>query len=130
MRSFRLDPDSVAEFFDSWPALFIGALLAAISVYLGISHLWGRVSAVLILGLYGGYLLRGVATDKLREKYAGARCIWLLSAGMTTTMVGVATRMAFPQTQGASFDLAWLGVAFFTILAFVVINRKNPNVMK
>jgi len=130
VKSFRLDPDSVTEFFDSWPALVTGALLVCLSAYLGITHLWGWIFAVLICGIYGGYLLRGVTTRRFQEKYPGARWMWLLTVGMTTPTVGVATRMAFPQTQGTAFDLAWLGVSFFSILAFVVINRKNVHVVR
>ena len=129
-RSFRLDPDSVTEFLDSWPALLIGALVACLSVYLGMTHLWGRIFAVFLFGTYGGFLLRGVAGERLREQYPGARWVWLLSVGFTTLVVGVATGMAFPETRGSAFDRAWLGVAFFSILAFVLANRKNKNVVR
>jgi hypothetical protein len=130
MRSFRLDPDSIAAFLDSWPALVIGFLLLCLSTYLGIAHLWGPVCAVVLCGTYGGFLLRGIATQRLREQYPGARWVWLLSVGFTTLMVGVATRMAFPLTQAWPFDLAWLGVSFFSILAFVLANRKDKNVVR
>lgn len=130
MRSFRLDPDSVAGFLGSWSALVAGAVLACLTVYLGITHLWGRVCAMLVCGIYGGCLLRGVAAHRLREQYPAARRVWLLSVGLTTLVVGVATRMAFPQTQGTAFDLSWLGASFLTILVFVVANRKDKDVIR
>ena len=129
MKSFRLDSDSVAEFFDSWRALLAGALLACISIYLGITHLWGPVCALLIFGIYGGYLLRGVLAQQFREKYPGARWIGLLTVGFSTATIGVTTRMAFPDRIGPVFDLAWLGVSFFSILAFVIANRRNLHVV-
>jgi hypothetical protein len=130
MRSFRLDRDSIAEVLDSWPALVVGILLASLFAYLGIMHLWGRVCAVLLSGTYGGFLLRGVVGRRLREQYPGARWIWLLSVASATLVVGVAARMAFPQIQATAFDSAWLGVSLFSILAFILINRKDKNVVR
>ena len=49
---------------------------------------------------------------------------------MATLTLGVAARMAFPQVQGPSFDLAWLGVSFGSILAFVVANRHDDDVVR
>ena len=128
LNSFRLDPKSVADFFDSWPAVIVAVVLGGGFAYLGIAHLWGRITAIMILGIYGGYVLRGTAADRLREKYPGARWIWLLAAGMTTAALGVASRMAFPAIQGTAFNLAWIGVSFVTILVFIVANRNNPAV--
>ena len=130
MRSFRLDSDSVVEFLDAWPAFVIGAIMVCLTFYLGISHLAVRVIGVLLCGACGGYMLRGVTAQRLREKYPEARWTWLLSVGLTTLGVGVGTRMAFPQTQGAAFDLSWLGVSFFSILVFVLANRKDKNVIR
>ncbi len=130
MRSFRLDTDSVVDFLDSWPAVVIGILLASLSAWLGITHLWGRAVAVLLCAMYGGFLVRGVASQRLREQYPGARWVWLLAAGLTTIAVGVAARMAFQTIQSSTFDLAWLGASFFLILAFVLANRKDKNVVR
>jgi hypothetical protein len=130
MRSFRLDSDSVAHFLDSWPSLVIGALLAGVCVYVGINQPWGRVAAVLLCGVYGGYLLRGVTSKRLRRRYPNASYLWLLSAGMATMTLGVATRMAFPDVQGTTFDLAWIGVSFVSILAFVLANRGDEDVVR
>jgi hypothetical protein len=130
MRSFRLDGESVNHFLESWPTLLVAALLAGLFVYVGLAHLWGVVAGVLLGGVYGGYLLRGFASKRLRERYPNARWHGLLSIGMATLTLGVATRMAFPQVQGPSFDLAWLGVSFCSILAFVVANRHDDDVVR
>jgi len=130
MKSFRLDRDSVAEFLDSWPTLLIGGLLVGALVYIGFRHPWGWVAGLLLCGVYGVCALRGVVSDRLRKRYPNARFHWLLSIGMATATIGVFTRMAFRQVQGSSFDLAWLGASFCSILAFVVANRKDEDVVR
>ena len=130
MKSFRLDTDSVVDFLDAWPAVVIGILLASLSAWLGITHLWGRAVAVLLCAIYGGFLVRGVFCQRLREQYPGARWVWLLAAGLTTIAVGLAVRMALPTFQSPAFDLACLGDSFFLILAFVLANRKDKNVVR
>ena len=130
MKSFRLDRDSVASFLDSWPALVFGGLVVGACVYVGMTHPWGRVAGVLLCGLYGGYALRGVAAGRLRKRYPNARWIGLLSIGTATLLIGVFTRMAFREVEGSSFDLAWLGVSFGSILTFVIANRHDPDVIR
>jgi hypothetical protein len=130
MRSFRLDADSVTELLDSWPAFIIAPLLFFLFAYLGITHLWGRVCAVLICGIFGGFMLRGVIARQFREQYPGARWLWLLTVGQTSAVVGVATMLAFPDRHSIPFDLCWLGISFFSILLFVLINRKNREVVR
>ena len=130
MRSFRLDPDSVAELRDSWPVLVLGGLLACLFAHLGRPHLGRPIVGVLIGGLYLGYLLRGQVGRRLQQSYPGARFVWLLSGGMATLVLGFAARMVFPQIQGKPFDLAWLGVSFFSILGFVLLNWTNPSVIR
>ena len=106
MKSFRLDPDSISKFFETWPALVIGLLLAGLFAYFGLVHVWARILALLFVGIFSGDLVRGVFARRLREKYPGARRYWLLLVGMTTLLVGVIGRMAFPTIQGTEFDLA------------------------
>jgi hypothetical protein len=129
MKSFRLDGDLVAEFLDSWPTLLIGGLLVGALVYVGFKQPWAWVAGMLLCGVYGGYELRGVASGQLRKRYPNARFHWLLSIGMATLTIGAATREAFRQVQGTGFDLAWLGVSFCSILAFVVANRQDEDVI-
>jgi hypothetical protein len=130
MRSFRLDPESVTEFFQAWPALLMGGLLAGVSVYLGLVHHWGPVCGIFMGGTCGVYLIRGVTARRLKETYPGARSIWLLTAGITAAVFGAATMLALPRRLGPGFDLAWLGISFFSILGFVIVNRKNADVIR
>ena len=130
MRSFRLDIVSVTKLLDSWPAFVIAPLLVGLFAYLGITHLWGRVCAVLMCGFFCGYLFRGLTAQRFRERYPDARWIWLLTIGQTSLVVGVATILAFPNRLRTLFDVAWLAMSFLSILLFVVINRRNPNVFR
>ena len=130
MKSFRLDRDSVVEFLDSWPALLVGGLVTGGLSYVGMSQPWGRVLGLLLCGVYGGFALRAVAAGRVRRRYPNARWHWLLSVGLATATFGVLTRMAFREVEGSSFDLAWLGVSFGTILAFVIANRHDPDVVR
>jgi hypothetical protein len=130
MRSFRLDAASVGRFLDAWPTWVVGAAVAGALVYLGREQTWGPIAGVLLCGVSGGYLLRGAASARRRDRYPNARSHVLLSVGMATLTLGVATRMAFPAVQGSAFDLAWLGVSFASILAFVVANRHDEDVVR
>jgi hypothetical protein len=130
MRSLRLDADSVTELSDSWPAFIIAPLLALLFAYLGSTHLWGRFCAVLICGIFGGFLLRGVVARRFRAQYPGARWLWLLTVGQTSVVVGVATMLVFPDRRSIPFDPCWLGISFFSILLFVLVNRKNREVVR
>ena len=107
-----------------------GGILGAGLVYFGREQTWGPIAGVLLCGVYGGYALRGAASARLRERYPNARFHALLSIGMATLTLGIATRMAFPAVQGSAFDLAWLGVSFASILAFVVANRHDEDVVR
>jgi hypothetical protein len=108
----------------------MGGLLAGFSVYLGLVHLWGPICGILIGGTCGAYLIRGVTARRLQESYPSARSIWLLTAGITTAVFGAATMMALPRSLGTGFDLAWLGISFFSILGFVLVNRNNADVIR
>jgi hypothetical protein len=126
MRSFRLDPDSVTDFLRSWPVLLLGGLIAAMVVFLGSAYWWTRILLPVLMGVCVGPRL---FVGRIREQYPNARHVWLLSIGMMTALVGVVARMAFPAWQGSKFDLTWLGVTFFTILAFVLLNRGDHDVV-
>jgi len=130
MKSFRLDRDSVVCFLDSWPVLLVGGLVTCGLFSVGMSQSWGRLVGLLFCGIYGGFALRGFAAERLRRQYPNARWHTLLSIGMMTATLGVLTRMVFREVQGSSFDLAWLGVSFVTILAFVIANRHDPDVVR
>ena len=108
----------------------IAPLLVCLFAYLGITHVWGRVCAVVMCGIFGGYMLRDVKACRFSEHYPGARWIWLLTVARTSLVVGVATMMAFPNRLGMPFDVAWLAMSFFSILLFVLINRKNRSIVR
>lgn len=126
MKSFRLDHDSVTEFLQSWPVFIAGGLIGSTVVVIGRDQWWSR----LFIPLLGVCLGPRLFVGRMRERYPTARHLWLLSIGTMTALLGVVLRMAFRAWQGTAFDLTWLGVSFFTILAFVVLNRGNKDVIK
>ncbi len=125
MKSFRLDLDSVQEVVEGWPVFLVSIVLGTATAWFATNYLGARILTPLLFGIALGPRLIGA----LRQKYPTAKQLWLLSIGMATVLVGVTARMAFPSWQGAGFDLSWLGVAFFSILAFVLVNRGNKDVV-
>ena len=125
MKSFRLD----SEVIDSWPAILFAIGVSAALVYLGWFDAVWRATLILFGAFYFGYAARGYAASRLRAKYPNATHIWLVSIGLTSVILGVVTRMLFPSLQGGLTDYVWISVSFFTILLFVVINRRDPDVL-
>lgn len=130
MKSFRLDRESVGDFIQSWPIILIALALTGLLAYLGWLDAAWRVCLVLFAGAYFGYVLRGMLSQNLREHYPNARWIGLLSVGLVVATFGGTVRMAFPATQGGLVDIVWLSMSFVCILAFVVINRRDPDVLR
>ena len=130
MKSFRLDRESVADFIESWPVIFASVALCVWLGYLGWFDAVWRVSLVLFAGAYFGYVIRGRLLQNLRSQYPNARWIGLLSIGFVVATLGVVARMAFPATQGGLLDIVWLSLSFVCILIFVVINRRDPDVLR
>jgi len=127
MRTFRLDPDSVRDFVTSWPLVLACTAVGSAIAMLATTHHWGRI---LIPVLFGIALGPRLVDGQLREKYPTAKHLWLLSIGLMTSLIGIIARMAFPGWQGTGFDLTWLGTAFFSILAFVLVNHRNKDVVQ
>lgn len=125
MKSFRLDPDSVQEAIAGWPVFLLAIILGTATAWFATTYQWSRILTPLLFGIALGPRFVG----GLRQKYPTANQLWLLSIGMATALVGVTARMVFPSWQGAEFDLPWIGVAFVSILAFVVVNRGDKNVV-
>ena len=125
MKSFRLDLASVEELIEGWPVLVISVVGGALAGWLQATYAWARVLIPLFFGLAIGPRIAG----RLRQKYPTAKQLWLLSVGVATSLVGVTARMAFPAWQGGGFDLVWVGAAFVFILAFVLVNRANKEVV-
>ncbi|MFN5392268.1 MAG: hypothetical protein ACK5EO_00085 [Planctomycetota bacterium] len=130
MKSFRLDTDSINDAIESWPALLAALTVNAGLAYMGWFDAAWRGVLIIFGAVFFGYSLRGVLTHKLRSKYPKATCIWLISIGMTSVAIGVFARMLLPSLQGALTDYVWIVVSFTTILAFVVINRHDPDVLR
>lgn len=130
MRSFRLDHRSIQTFIDRWPVLLVAAAISGWLLYAGWFHAIWRAPLIVFTALYFGYTLRGLLTSKLRAKYPKAAHLWLLSIGMTSVMLGVLARIAMPALQGGFADYSWLMISFSTIFAFVIINRRDPDVLK
>lgn len=130
MKSFRLDTDSVKDAIESWPALLVAAVICAFLTYLGWFNAVWRGVLVAFGAAYFGCVLRGVFAKNLRSKYPNSSCLWLLSIGFCSATIGVITRMLFPSLQGGLPDYVWIAISFTTILAFVVVNRRDPDVLK
>lgn len=128
MKSFRIDRDSVDTFLASWPIFIAAIALAACIVWFGWVHWWWRVTAVTVAGLYIVYVMRGHLAALIHKKYPHAKAPLLLSIGFVAMTLGLLVRMTFPKLQGGWLDLTWIAVAFCSILAFVVINRGDPDV--
>src|SRR5688572_25315925 len=130
MKSFRLDRESVNGFVESWPIIFIAVAVTCLFGYFGWLDAFWRVCFVLFAGAYFGYVFRGMLTQNLSERYPNARSIGLVSVGLVAAALGVFVRMTFPDTQGGVVDIVWLSLSFVCILTFVVINRRDPDVLR
>lgn len=130
MKSFRLDTDSINDTIKSWPALLAALVISSGLAYMGWFDAAWRGALIVFGAVFFGYYLRGRFTHRLRSKYPNATCLWLISIGMTSVALGVFARMLLPSLQGGLADYVWIVVSFTTILAFVVINRHDPDVLR
>ena len=130
MKSFRLDSESVRDVVDGWPTLVAGTAIFVLLAYFGWRDAVWRSAFVVFGAIYIGYVLRNGLTNILRSKYPDAEKIWLLSIGFSAIAFGIGTRIVYPSIVGGMTDKVWLAISFSTILAFVVLNRHNPEVLK
>jgi hypothetical protein len=130
MKSFRLDRNSVSELLATWPAALLAIALLTGLAYVGWFHVVARILFIGLGALYWGFVFRGRLHDSLRQKYPHAQALLLLAIALVTLTLGVVVRMTFPAVQGGVFDLVWLSTAFCFILAFVVVNRRDRDVVK
>lgn len=124
----KLQPIDGQPFFGKRSLLAVA--LCGFFAYLGWFDATWRASLIAFGAIYFGYAFRGSLTQNLRTKYPNASCISLLSIGLCATMFGVLARMTFPSLQNAFIDYVWLSIFFTTILAFVIINRRDPDVLQ
>jgi hypothetical protein len=130
MKSFHLDRASVAAFLESWPIVLGCVAITGVLAWIGWSEPVWRVSLVLFAGVYFGYVLRGRLHHSVADCYPHARLRALLSIGLSVATGGVLCRMAFPAIQGSMLDIIWLAVSFFCVLIFVLVNRRDPDVVE
>lgn len=125
MKSFRFEPVSIEQLIESWPVLVISVAGGALFGFLQVTYAWARV----LVPVFLGFALVPLSARRLRQKYPTAKQLWLLSSGAGICLVGVVTRTALPARQGGRFDLFWIGTSFVFILAFVLANRGNKEVV-
>jgi hypothetical protein len=130
VKSFRLDTDSIKDAIESWPAILTALAISAPLLHVGWFDATWRGILIAFAAVYFGYALRGTLTKNIRSKYPNATCIWLVSIGLSSAAFGVIARMLMPSLQGGIADYLWIILSFTTILAFVVINRRDPDVLK
>lgn len=130
MKAFRLDIDSIDDLIKSWPALLAALVISIGLAYVGWSDAAWRGVLIVFAAVYFGYSLQSMFAHKLRSKYPNAKCTWLVSIGMMSVVLGMFARMLLPSLQGGVTDYVWIVVSFTTILAFVVINRHDPDVLR
>jgi hypothetical protein len=130
VKSFRLDSDSIDDAIQSLPAMIAAVTVCGILAYFGWFDATWRAVLIVFGAIYFGYVFRGSLTQSLRSKYPNASYIGLLSIGLCAVTFGVLARMVFPTLQGGYLDYVWLSISFTTILTFVVMNRRDPDVLK
>lgn len=124
-KSFRLDRESFQE---------LPAVVAALAIF-GVLYYFDVFSAsltpVLIISgvLLVGYLVAGGLHKQLQSRYPNAAHTWLLVIGFAALSVGVAARMLLPSLQGGWLDYLGLAISFITILTFILINRRDSDVV-
>jgi hypothetical protein len=76
------------------------------------------------------YLCRGHVCRSLRTKYPNARWIGLLAVGFAIAAFGFLARFVVPHADERAFTLAFILPAGACIATFVIINRKDPDVIR
>ncbi|MCG6156519.1 hypothetical protein [Rubinisphaera margarita] len=126
MKSFQLDPDSLDEVVKGWPVLVVALLLGSVIASFTQFHPWARILIPSALGLVLGIRM----IPQLWRNHPTARHIWLLAIGMIACLVEAVLNIAFPRGLDGDFHFVWLVIAFVSLLAFAVVNRKNRDVVQ
>jgi hypothetical protein len=130
MKSFRLHIESKSELVQFAIGAFIGIGVFLMLHHFDISGTGYRVFTLLLAAVIVGYLWRGRLCRTLRQRYPRARWIPLLAVGFTIAGFGVIARFVLPQGDEGWFTLAFILPAGACIAAFVIINRRDPDVIK
>ena len=130
MKSFHLHTESKGELIQGIVAMVSGVGLFLALHQFHIAETAWRVLAVLAGAVFVGYLCRGQLCRVLRQRYPNARWIGLLAIGFAIATFGVIARIVVPGAEEGTFTLAFLLPAGTCIAAFVIINRRDPDVTR
>lgn len=130
MKSFRLHVESKTELIQSIFGLLIGVGVFLALQFFHIDKVGWRILLLFSCASFVAYLIRGSLSRSLRAKYPTARLIGLLAVGITISTFGVFARFLIPGADDGWFTLAFVLAAGGFIGAFVILNRKDPDVMK
>lgn len=130
MKSFRLHTGPKGELIQGIVALLIGVGLFLALHHFHIEETAWRVIAVLACAVFVGYLCRGQLCRSLRQRYPNARWIGLLAIGYAILTFGVVARFVVPGAEESAFMAAYILPAGVCIAIFVVINRRDPDVIR
>ena len=111
-------------------ALSIGAALFLTLNYFHIAEKAWRIAMLLAGAVFVGYLIRGQTCRVLRRQYPNARWIGLLAVGLSIMTFGCIARWLVPGGHESMFTMAFILPAGVCIFAFVIINRKDPDVTR
>jgi len=115
-------------------ALFIGmAIVAGLYAALdsiGLAHFTPKVFALMLAPFFVIHLFRGNLKRIVRERYPSAKHIWLLGIAAALFASWQIAEHAIPTLGQGWPALAFLLPAIGAIVAFLVINRHDPDVMR
>jgi peptidoglycan/LPS O-acetylase OafA/YrhL len=104
-------------------------LLAALSSF-AITDTVVRVITITAGALVVGSLCRGQLCHNLRARYPNARWIGLLAVGLAIGTFGIIARFVIPEADDDGLTLMFTLAAAACIAIFVVINRRDPDVVR
>jgi hypothetical protein len=108
--------------------LAVGVLLAL--HFFPIARTALRIAAVFAGAAFVAYLARGQLCRVLLRQYPNAHRIGLLACGFAVATFGVIARFVVPGAEEGAFTLAFILPAGACIAAFVIINRRDPDVTR
>ncbi len=115
-------------------ALLIGmAIVAGLYAALdsiGLANFTPKVFALMLTPIFVIHLFRGGLKQIARSRYPSAKHIWLLGiAAASFSSWGIA-QICFPEAEQGWIALGFILPSIGAIVAFLVINRHDPDVMQ